>query len=306
MQVTLGPVSYYWPAERLQAFYRQVADWPLDVVYLGETVCSKRRAFSLDDWIGLGRELRQAGKEVVLSSLALVEARSEMGVVRRLCENGEFRVEANDMGAVQLAREAGAPFVAGPTLNVYNPRTLAVLQSAGMQVWVPPVEMPGEMVRDNLDGLGEAARGLTVEVQVFGPLPLAWSARCFTARAVDRPKDQCGFRCLEHPSGLPLATRDGDDFLRINGIQLQSGRWLHLLDAMDSVRDAGVGAVRLSPWGEDMAAVVQAYAAAAAGRPVPALSPGFDPAACCDGYWFGEAGMARLARQAQRQQEEGV
>jgi len=51
MQLTLGPVPYYWRAERLHAFYRAAADWPLDTVYLGENVCSKRRAFSLDDWI---------------------------------------------------------------------------------------------------------------------------------------------------------------------------------------------------------------------------------------------------------------
>ncbi len=302
MQLTLGPVPYYWSADRLHAFYRAAADWPLDTVYLGENVCSKRRAFSLDDWIGLGRELTQAGKQVILSSLALVEARSEMGVVRRLCENGEFRVEANDMGAVQLASAAGAPFVGGSTLNVYNPRTLAVLRRAGMVRWVPSVEMPGRMISENLQGLGDP--DLEVEVQGFGPLPLAWSARCFTARAADRPKDQCGFRCLEHPSGLPMGTRDGDAFLRINGTQLQSGRWLHLLDALEDIRAAGANAVRLSPWGEDMAGVVRAYAAALAGeagadRPIPGLAL----EACCDGYWFGEAGMARVARNARFQEE---
>jgi collagenase-like PrtC family protease len=48
-----------------------------------------------------------------------------------------------------------------------------------------------------------------LEVIAWGRLPLAFSARCFTARALDLAKDDCGFRCIEHPDGLPLATREG-------------------------------------------------------------------------------------------------
>ena len=37
--------------------------------------------------------------------------------------------------------------------------------------------------------------GMETEVLAFGRLPLAVSARCFTARAHNLPKDQCDFRC---------------------------------------------------------------------------------------------------------------
>src|SRR5687768_4574790 len=78
MKLSLGPLQYFWPRERTYAFYREVPDWPIDIVYLGETVCSKRRELRTRDWIALARELADAGKEVVLSSLALVEAESEL------------------------------------------------------------------------------------------------------------------------------------------------------------------------------------------------------------------------------------
>jgi predicted lipid carrier protein YhbT len=126
-RLALGPVLYYWSRDDLQAFYRDAADWPVDCVYLGETVCSKRRTFGTDDWLETAARLSDAGKQVVLSTLALIEAESELKTLRRLCGNGRFLVEANDLGAVRLLLEADVPFVAGPLLNVYNPRTLAVL-----------------------------------------------------------------------------------------------------------------------------------------------------------------------------------
>ena len=43
MRLSLGPLQYFWPRERVLAFYREAATWPLDVIYLGETVCSTRR-----------------------------------------------------------------------------------------------------------------------------------------------------------------------------------------------------------------------------------------------------------------------
>src|SRR5690554_1653950 len=130
MKLTLGPILFYWPRQQIMDFYADMSEQPLDVIYLGETVCSKRRALSLDDWIGLARDVRQAsGAEVVLSGLTLIEAASELSSLRRLCENGEIRVEANDMAAVQFLTNQGVDFVGGPALNVYNAFTLHELVS---------------------------------------------------------------------------------------------------------------------------------------------------------------------------------
>ncbi|PIQ36977.1 MAG: U32 family peptidase, partial [Lysobacterales bacterium CG17_big_fil_post_rev_8_21_14_2_50_64_11] len=136
MRLSLGPPQYFWPREQVFAYYREAMHWPLDVFYLGETVCSKRRELRSRDWLALAGEIADNGREVVLSSLALLEAESELGALQRLVENGRFRIEANDLSAVQLCRERGLPFVGGPTLNVYNHRALAMLIADGMQRWV--------------------------------------------------------------------------------------------------------------------------------------------------------------------------
>ncbi|MFZ2235291.1 MAG: U32 family peptidase [Dokdonella sp.] len=178
------PLQYFWSRERTLAFYREAADWPVDIVYLGETVCSKRRELGTRDWIALARELAANGKQTVLSSLALIEAESELGVLARLVGQGEFWIEDNDLSAVQLCRKAGLPFVAGPTLNVYNHRALAMLIEDGLRRWVPGVEQGLTLIGELRDALlVDVGRMPELEVFTWGRLPLSYSARCFTARA---------------------------------------------------------------------------------------------------------------------------
>lgn len=290
MKLSLGPVLFYWTREKLQAFYAEMIQQPLDVIYLGETVCSKRRAFSLDGWLGLARELREAGcqAELVLSGLTLIEAASELSSLRRLCNNGELLVEANDLGAVQMLRESGLPFVAGPALNLYNGHALAELIDLGLRRWCPPVECSGALVRDSLqqlDLLGVARP--EVELFAYGHLPLAYSARCFTARAQNRPKDDCEFVCQHHPEGIPLLSQEGEAMFTINGIQTLSANVCNLLAEFAQLRAIGADILRLSPRAEGMAEVIQSFDTVRKGGQPPVAVEG------CNGYWYGQPGMVR-------------
>jgi collagenase-like PrtC family protease len=286
MKLSLAPLQYFWPRDDTLAFYRGIAATKIDIVYLGETVCSKRRELRTRDWIALARELADAGKEVVLSSLALIEAESELGVLGRLVEDGGAWIEANDLSAVQACRERGVPFVAGPSLNIYNHRALAMLVEDGLRRWVPGVEqghvLIGELRAALLAG-GVAMPEL--EVQVLGRPVLAYSARCFTARALDVAKDQCGFRCIEHVDGLPLATRDGAPFLRINGIQIQGDEIADLGPEMPKLRELGVDVLRIAPRHEGTEEAILHYDRARIAQTTP------PPIGARSGYWHGEAGM---------------
>jgi len=287
MKLSLGPLQYFWPRKRVLAFYREAAEWPIDSIYLGETVCSKRRELRTREWIALAEELAASGKQIVLSSLALLEAESELGALRRLVENGSFLIEANDMSAVQLCRERGLAFVGGPTLNVYNQRALRLLREDGLCRLVLGVEQGRELVHALREhALSENVDMPELEIIAWGRLPLAYSARCFTARALDLAKDQCGFRCIEHPDGLALATRDGQPFLVINGIQVQGREVCDLGPELPELRAAGIDMLRLYPQSEGMAEVVTRFHLAVhSANPPPRRG-------ARNGYWHGEAGMS--------------
>jgi collagenase-like PrtC family protease len=227
----------------------------------------------------------------VLSGLTLLEAGSELASLQRLCRVPDFLIEANDMAAVQLL--AGRrPFVTGPTINIYNTRTLKVLAGLGLRRWVLPVELS----RDTLADL-QAGRpsGVQTEVFVYGRLPLAWSARCFTARAHNLPKDDCRFRCLEYPDGLPLSTREEEPFLVLNGIQTQSARTLNLVRALDDLRQLDVDVLRISPQSSHTDTVIRCFHACLQGdvntQAAEQELAGLMPVGPCEGYWHGGAGM---------------
>ncbi len=290
MKISLGPLQYFWKKSEVTGFYREAARWPVDTFYLGETVCSKRREMRLNDWLELGHMLADQGHEVILSTLALIEAESELAALQRIVDHPTFGVEANDLSAVQLCRENGIPFVAGPGLNIYNHETLALLQRSGLTRFVLGADQGAQQV----EALQRQARlaGHTfpeLEVQVWGRLPLAYSARCFTARARDLQKDDCGFCCLEYPEGLPIQTREGQPFLTINGIQVQSTQCCDLGPELFELSSLGVDILRIAPQRDGTADVVRRFAEAVA-QQHPLQRHGD-----CNGYWHGEAGMVQRA-----------
>ena len=295
-RLSLAAVPYFWTRETYLDFYRRVAESAIDIVYLGETVCSKRRALRFEDWIELAELLSASGKEVVLSTLTLIEAESELKYLRRILQHGEGLVEANDLAAVEVAHGLGRPFVAGSPVNIYNPRSLSLLQRQGMRRWCVPVELG----RDDLGPLIDTARelGVEVEYQVFGRMPLAWSARCFTARHHGLPKDDCRLVCQQHEQGLAVRSQEGEDFAQLNGIQTQSGRVLDLLSQWPSLVESGISVLRLMPLdAEDSLRVIEQTAQAMAAGSTPVLSLSRDYPRC-DGYWSGAEGMRRTVEPA--------
>ncbi len=291
MKLSLGPVTYFWTKEKTLEFYEQVAKSPVDIVYLGEIICSKRAVIRFSDWMDIGERLAAAGKEVVMSTMTLLEAESELKMMRRICENGKFLVEANDIGAIQLMK--GKPFVTGPSVNVYNQRALAKLANVGLCRWVFPVELSEETFADMQEDRPE---GVESELFAYGRLPLAYSARCFTARAHNLPKDDCDYKCGEFPDGMTLSAQDETRFLSLNGIQTQSAHTFNVLAELEELRSLGVDILRISPQSEHTMEVIEAFHNCIQGEESPEeasarLNKNM-PTGPCDGYWHGKPGIA--------------
>lgn len=295
MKLALGPILYFWSRDTVFEFYQQIAEAPVDIVYLGEAVCSRRRELRLSDWLDIADLLAASGKEVLLSTQVLLESKTDVGTLHRIVDNGRYGIEANDMGAVHCL--AGKqPFVAGPHLNIFNPPTLEFIAQTGARRWVMPLEMSAASLAHM-----QRARpaGIETEIFAYGRMPLAFSARCFTARHHNLPKDDCQFMCMQYADGLSLKTREGQHFLTLNGIQTQSALVYNLVRELDAMRELGVDVVRVSPQATNTTAVLAQFRQAIDGTLSPAdafrnIAP-LMPDGACDGYWHGKPGLDQIA-----------
>ena len=255
-ELTLGPVLFNWEPERWRDFYFRIADEaPVTAVYLGEVVCFKRAPLFETYLAEVAARLRTARKTVVRSTLAEVMSKQERQLVDDVCTEETAPVEANDGSA--LLRLRGRPHYVGPFINVYNERTLAVLAGNGVRNVCLPPEMPAAAISALAPEAGRL--GVTIEVQVFGRIGLALSARCYHARAHGRSKDSCQFICNVDPDGMPLRTLDDKSFLTVNGIQTLSHDYLNLIGELADLQAMGVTRFRLSPHSCDMVAVATTF-----------------------------------------------
>jgi len=268
-RLVMGPVLFHWSPEILRDFYARIADEAdVDVVHVGEVVCAKRMPFFNNDWPDIIERLQRAGKQVVVSTLALVMGDREVALIRDLADMPDVLIEANDLSAIGIL--GGRPHMVGPYVNIYNEGTLRYMVERG----AVRVAMPWELPQTSIASLCKARGPAEIEMQVFGRVPLAISARCYSARAHGLHKDGCRFVCGDAPDGMNVDTLDGAPFLAVNGLQTLSGTYLELSDEMADLHDMGVSLFRLSPHRCDMVAISALYRQVLNGEIAPAQARG--------------------------------
>lgn len=290
MKFSLGPSLFFWPKQEVESFYQQAKESCADIIYLGETVCSKRRELRAKEWLELAQNVAASGKQTVISTMALLEAPAEIQVMRKLCDNGELFIEANDLSAVQIMHELKLPFVVGPAINCYNLSTIKVLLKQGMTRWVMPVELSGDWLKSLLRQAQDENIRDQFECEVFswGYMPLAYSARCFTARSEDRPKDDCQLCCINYPQGRKMNSREGEKVFLLNGIQTLSGYQYNLVNEVENMRDIGVDIARISADSKQAFEQIKQFKQQLV---TPQKYP-LDGIKECNGYWHKIAGMS--------------
>jgi collagenase-like PrtC family protease len=166
--------------------------------------------------------------------------------------------------------------------------TLRLLHKMGMMRWCMPVELSREWLVNLLtqcEALG-IRNQFEVEVLSYGHLPLAYSARCFTARAENRGKDDCQTCCIDYPQGRALRSQEDQQVFVLNGIQTMSGYCYNLGNELISMQGL-VDIVRLSPEGSATLPMLEAFRNNETGKqPLTLLSR-----QQCNGYWWKVAGL---------------
>ncbi|GAA6204419.1 U32 family peptidase [Thalassotalea sp. SU-HH00458] len=292
MKFSLGASLFFWPKDQVETFYQQAINSEADIIYLGETVCSKRRELRVNDWFELAKQVAKSGKQVVISTMTLLESAAEIQTLKKYCTNGDFLIEANDLSAVQILHENKLPFVAGPAMNCYNLSTLKVLLRQGMFRWVMPVELSSDWLSSLLEKAEQSSIRNQFECEVFswGYLPLAYSARCFTARSENRAKDDCQYCCIHYPQGRKMKSQEGEQVFTLNGIQTMSGDQYNLVNEVNNMQAIGVDIVRISADSEQAFNKLSQFKRQLV---TPQYIP-LDKNNECNGYWHKIAGMANV------------
>jgi len=295
MKIAIGPVLFGWPEMKIRELSLALAEEAdVDVLYIGEVVCSKRTISGIDRLLNLANELQPSGKEIVLSTLAMPTTEPELQSLLDLClaakESG-LKIEANDMAAVSIASRLGVGFIAGPHLNCYNHGTLRELGRYGAGRVILPMELPARLIPAVLGD-----HDIEVEYFAHGRLPLTFSARCYSARAWGLSKSECRRICFRHPDGMEMNTLDEQGFSTINGIQIMSHRPFTVIDRLPGLAGFGVDILRLSPQSGKMTEIIHQFRMVMEGKKdaeeALQILSGSQKAseAFCNGYYHGHQG----------------
>lgn len=291
--LTLGPLLFHWPVEKRRDFYARIADEaPVDCVHLGEVICSKRAPFFDGEIPAIAERLKKAGKQVVLSTLALVTTEREIAEVRAACDAG-YLVEVNDVSCLRVL--GGRPHVVGPLMNVFNEGALSYMVRGGAVRVVPPPEVSAAGIATLARAAATLDKNVEIEAFAFGRQVLSIAMRCYHARSRGLTKDTCQFACEADPDGLPLSTIADEPFGVVNGISVLSHGYVAAFAQMAPLAEAGVARFRLSPQDCDMVAVAKLARSVLDGARDPAsalaeLRPLIGTVPVVDGYLRGVAG----------------
>lgn len=293
MELTLGPVLFDWEKEELLRFYDEAADMPVDMVYLGEVVCAKKKRLNVKEIESVGKKLEKAGKKVVISSLVVISNEEEMKLARDMASL-PFTIEANDMSLFNIVTpnaELLTPnsIIAGPHITTYNVPSIEFLKSIGVKRVVFPIELSRDSVKYCIEHTG-----IDAEVFAHGKAPLAFSWRCYTSRAYGLNKSNCQYHCKQHPDGMLLKTIDNEPTFTINGTSVLSALTYTLVEVVEDLKTIGVNALRISPQYQHTRHIVDVFRKRMDGIIGPeegltALKE-TSPQGFCNGWYWGKAG----------------
>ncbi len=189
--------------------------------------------------------------------------------LNRLSAIGIRRVMVGNLGHIALVRSRGFEVAGDFGLNLYNSRSMDVVQSLGLVTATASFEMTLPQLRD-------LSKPVPTEIPVYGRLPLMLTENCLM-------KNRTG-ACACQTGNAKLVDRIGEEFRIVRDCGtcrsvILNGKKLYLLDRMDELRKLGMWALRLSFTTENTAEI-DGVLAACHGEAF------FDPGACTRGLYL--------------------
>jgi len=291
MKITVGPIPYLWEKDKVLEFYKELGAAPVAAVYIGEVACSKRR-YDIEFLKEIASILSKAGKEVILTTFAIITDPQELDFLQELCKL-PFPVEANNVGIFNMKK---GDIIAGPHIPVYNRVTSRYLARMGIKRLVFMPELSN-------NAIAQISSSLHIEKEIigFGNLPVASSWRCYTARTFGLSRSNCAITCKRFPEGLGLDTMDGKPLFNINGTQLMSLKKVCLLGELEKIKEMGIEYIRIIPQMYNTLEIIEIFHEALQGR--ISLKKGLDllkaysPDGISNGWFYGQSGWKYISKE---------
>lgn len=231
MRTSLGPAPLSLGKERLFKFYKDALNYEFDDFYIGEVSCLKRGTKSKDSLLEIAHLIKNSGKNLFISSYALVTKMNQIEDIRDLLQLADG-LEVNNLAFLEL--DFNKTLIAGPFLNIYNWQSANYLARLGFKRAVLPQELTLESIIDIAKN-----SELEIEIPFYGRKALAISRRCYSLRALDLADDACKMNCLDNPDGLSL-----NELFRINGKEILSEKTHSLDEQLPLLENSGVAVLR--------------------------------------------------------------
>lgn len=252
MKLTLAPVPFNWPFEKMIKFYKEISKSAVDEVYIGESVCCKRGMLGREEFHKIASLQVISGKKVIASSLALVKNETEIDSLREMLMFG-YPIEANNSALLNMTNAKTCPIIIGHSIPIYNRPTALLFAESAKRIVLSP-ELSGSSVENITSGVP-----LEKEIYVFGRLPLGNSWNCYTARHEGLENSTCGMICGNYPEGIDTRAISGESLWNINGTQVLSVKKLNLVKELERIEKMGITHVRIVPQLNEMNTVIDIF-----------------------------------------------
>ncbi|MDI6689512.1 MAG: U32 family peptidase [Actinomycetota bacterium] len=265
MEIAIGPLPTNWGKEKILDYYRKVAAHPaINRAYVGEIACTKRDILDPELFIEIQDSLKKAGKEVILSTLVLPTNEEDLNKSRALMAKAH-EIEVNNMGIfnVWLKEFREKSLTLGPFFNVYNPQSARFLLKYKIRRILFPVDISMNTMEKMCQEID-----IPFEVVVYGNFPIAFSWRCYTARAFGKLRRDCGFKCYE-VKNLPQATLEDEPLFMMNGPAVYNAKTYCLISHLKRFRGMGVAGIRIETIPENVVGVADIFKAVIDGEISP-------------------------------------
>lgn len=248
MKLVIDSVPFNWSKEATLAFYQNAVHLPADTFVIGNTLCASHSALDWQEWRTIGKNLVEAGKQVIYSSMAFHKSQISVTRLHKIVTASETKLEIGSNFMLLMRRDNGVrtAFCTARSLDISNQyRAQQLLNSGAMFV---PIYASTDLLflLRNIDKF-RCNQDVEFDVLIHGDMTLEGLPECqYNISDAGKAPEE-----MDCPAGNMVATWQK---------QRPQPEVFDLAQHIPALIEAGVRYFRIKPTQHDMQAIVEQHA----------------------------------------------